>query len=54
MVSIVGVVLVKQSLLLFSIVLIMTFISAILIFIFRAPYKKLNKKTMEQGAILNS
>jgi len=54
MVSIVGVVLYTMNAALFVIVLILAIISAVLIFLFRAPYRKLNKKTMEQNARLNS
>ncbi|MBR6213560.1 MAG: peptidase domain-containing ABC transporter [Candidatus Methanomethylophilaceae archaeon] len=54
MVIIVGVVLAVQSLDLFWIVLIMAILSSVLMFAFRAPYKKLNRKSMEQNARLNS
>jgi len=54
MVAIVGVLLYTMNATLFGIVLVMTVISALLIFVFRGPYKRLNKKSMEQGARLNS
>jgi len=54
MVVIVGVVLYTMNVTLFGIVLVLTIVSAILIFLFRAPYRKLNKKSMEQNARLNS
>lgn len=54
MVVIVGIVLATQSASLFVIILIMAILSALLMFAFRAPYRKLNRKTMEQNARLNS
>ncbi len=54
MVVIVGLVLVNQSSSLFAITLIMAALSGILIFLFRAPYRRLNRKSMEQEARLNS
>jgi ATP-binding cassette subfamily B protein len=54
MVVIVGVILYTMNSTLFAIILLMTAISAVLIFAFKEPYKKLNKKMMEQGARLNS
>ena len=54
MVAIVGVFLYLMSPALFLIVALMTILSAILIFFFRPPYKKLNKESMEQQAKLNS
>ncbi|MBR6911655.1 MAG: peptidase domain-containing ABC transporter, partial [Candidatus Methanomethylophilaceae archaeon] len=54
MVVIVGLVLVNQSSSLFAITLIMAALSGILIFLFRAPYRRLNRKSMEQNARLNS
>ena len=54
MVVIVGIILYVMNATLFAIVLLMTVVSAILIFAFKDPYKKLNKKMMEQGARLNS
>ena len=54
MVVIVGVILYTMNTSLFAIILLMTIVSALLIFTFKGPYKKLNKKMMEQGARLNS
>lgn len=54
MVAIVGVILYTMNAPLFAIILLLTAISAVLIFTFKEPYKKLNKKMMEQGARLNS
>jgi len=54
MVIIVGVVLYTMNDTLFGIVLVLTIVSAVLIFLFRAPYRKLNKQSMEQNARLNS
>ena len=54
MVVIVGAILFTMNASLFAIVLLMTGVSAVLIFSFKGPYKKLNKKMMEQGARLNS
>jgi ATP-binding cassette subfamily B protein len=54
MVVIVGAILYFMNATLFAIILLLTAISAILIFTFKGPYKKLNKKMMEQGARLNS
>ena len=39
---------------LFIVVLILTIISAVLIYAFKGPYKKINIKQMEAGARLNS
>jgi ATP-binding cassette subfamily B protein len=39
---------------LFMVILVVTILSAILIFVFKGPYKKINKKQMEQGAKLNA
>ena len=39
---------------LFIIVLILTLVSAVLIYIFKHPYKKINLEQMEAGAKLNS
>jgi len=54
MVAIVGVILYTMNPTLFMIVAVMTILSAILIYAFKAPYKKLNKRSMEQAAKLNS
>ena len=54
MVLIVGIVLAMQSLNLFFVIFLMAVLSAILMFAFKAPYKKLNRKSMEQNARLNS
>jgi len=54
MVVIVGGILYSMNVSLFMIILLMTILSAILIFIFKGPYKRLNKRSMEQGARLNS
>ena len=54
MVIIVGVVLANQSIDLFWIILVMAILSGVLMFVFKAPYKSLNKKSMEQNARLNS
>ena len=54
MVVIVGIVLAMQSFALFSVILIMAILSAVLMFMFRSPYRKLNRQTMEQNARLNS
>jgi len=54
MVVIVGIVLAKQSIDLFWVVLIMAILSAVLIFAFKNPYKKQNRKAMEANARLNS
>jgi len=54
MVVIVGAILYSMNVSLFMIILLMTILSAILIFIFKGPYKRLNKRSMEQGARLNS
>lgn len=54
MVFIIGVVLYTTCAQLFAIVLVMALISALLIYGFKRPYKKLNRKSMEQGARLNS
>jgi ATP-binding cassette subfamily B protein len=54
MVAIVGVLLYTMNAALFMIVALMTALSAVLIYVFKAPYKKLNKKSMEQAAKLNS
>lgn len=54
MVIIVGAVLIMQSVNLFAVVLVMTVLSAVLIYCFKAPYRKLNRQSMEQGARLNS
>lgn len=54
MVVIVGVVLAMQSADLFWVILIMAILSSLLMFAFRAPYRKLNRQSMEQNARLNS
>ena len=54
MVVIVGVILYTMNVALFGIILLLTAISAVLIFVFKEPYKKLNRRMMEQGARLNS
>ena len=54
MVVIVGIVLAMQSFALFAVILIMAILSAVLMFMFRSPYRKLNRQTMEQNARLNS
>lgn len=54
MVAIVGVVLASLSPNLFGVTLIMAGLSAILVFLFRSPYRKLNRRSMEQNARLNS
>lgn len=54
MVVIVGAVLAAQSLKLFAVILVMAVLSAVLIFLFRSPYRRLNRKSMEQNARLNS
>ena len=54
MVTIVGAVLYTTNTELFAITLLMTLISAVLIYCFKKPYRKLNRKSMEQGARLNS
>jgi ATP-binding cassette subfamily B protein len=54
MISIVSVVLYSMNVRLFAIVVALAIVSAVLIFLFRRPYRKLNKRSMEQGARLNS
>ena len=54
MVLIVGIVLFTTSSRLFFIVVLMAILSALLIYIFKSSYRKLNRKSMEQGARLNS
>ena len=54
MVVIVGVILAMQNVQLFAITLVLVLLSAVLIFIFRAPFRKLNRISMEQGAKMNS
>lgn len=54
MAAIVGIILYLMNVNLFLIIIIMTILSAILIFAFKSPYKQLNKQQMEQGAILGS
>ncbi|MCL2031754.1 MAG: peptidase domain-containing ABC transporter [Methanomassiliicoccaceae archaeon] len=54
MAVIVGIVLFTMNANLFGIIIILAIVSAVLIFLFRAPYRKLNKKQMEQHARLNS
>lgn len=54
MVLIVGIVLFTTSSKLFLIVVLMAILSALLIYTFKSAYRKLNRKSMEQGARLNS
>ncbi|MDR3206357.1 MAG: peptidase domain-containing ABC transporter [Candidatus Methanoplasma sp.] len=54
MVAIVGVILYTMNASLFGIVILLVIVNAVLIFVFKGPYKKLNKRSMEQGARLNS
>ncbi|MDR3283395.1 MAG: peptidase domain-containing ABC transporter [Candidatus Methanoplasma sp.] len=54
MVAIVGAVLFSMNLMLFAIIVLLTIVSATLIFLFKGPYRRLNKRSMEQGARLNS
>lgn len=54
MVVIVGAVLVMQSVNLFAVILVMAVLSAVLMFVFKSPYRALNRRSMEQNARLNS
>lgn len=49
-----GVILYVMNKSLFAVIVVITFISAILIYIFKRPYKKINYEQMEQSAQLNS
>jgi ABC-type bacteriocin transporter len=49
-----GVILYFMNATLFIVVIILTLISAVLVFIFKKPYKSINLRSMEQGAALNS
>lgn len=48
------IVLININIRLFSILFIMVIINIILIYIFKRPYKEINKKQMEAGSVLNS
>ena len=50
----VGVVLFRMNSSLFSITLISTMLSLLLVIIFKQPYKRINEETMQQSAVLNS
>jgi ATP-binding cassette, subfamily C, bacteriocin exporter len=54
MALITGIILFQMNPKLFAIILLMTFISIILVFIFKQPYKKINEEQMQQSSILNS
>ncbi|MBF1355042.1 MAG: peptidase domain-containing ABC transporter [Mogibacterium diversum] len=54
MAIITGVILFKMSGRLFGIIVILTILSIILVFVFKQPYKKINKEQMQQSSILNS
>lgn len=54
MVLIIGIVLAVESVNLFLVTIVMAVLSALLIFVFKAPYRKLNRRSMEQNARLNS
>lgn len=49
-----GIILYFMNSTLFGVVVILTLISAVLVFIFKRPYKNINLRSMEQGAALNS
>lgn len=49
-----GVLLFRMNPSLFGIILFMTFISILLVLIFKQPYKKINEEQMQQGSVLNS
>ncbi|MGN0707045.1 MAG: peptidase domain-containing ABC transporter [Faecalibacterium sp.] len=54
MALITGVVLFNMNSTLFSISLLMTLVSILLVLVFKQPYKRINEETMQQSAILNS
>ncbi len=49
-----GVILWQMNTKLFVIIIFMTFISIVLVFVFKQPYKKINEEQMQQNSILNS
>jgi ATP-binding cassette subfamily B protein len=49
-----GVILYRMNSTLFGLEILTAIISAILVFIFRQPYKKINEESMQQSAVLNS
>lgn len=54
MIVIIGALLAMQNLPLFAITLLVVVLDAALIFIFRAPFRRLNRRAMEQGAKMNT
>ena len=54
MASITGIILFNMNEKLFSIIIVMTIISILLVYIFKQPYKKINEEQMQQSSILNS
>ncbi len=49
-----GVILYRMNSTLFGLIIIMTIVSALLVFVFRQPFKKINEESMQQSAALNS
>lgn len=54
MASVTGVILFRMNVTLFGIIVFMTFVSILLVFIFKQPYKKINEEQMHQASVLNS
>lgn len=54
MIAIIGIFLYVTSSVLFAVTIVMAVLGALIIYCFKAPYRKLNRASMEQGAKLNS